>query len=60
MTHALAEDKRQCDWDVQTYDYWLELLEKEGNDPKMPKSGIAVSRPWTKASRKDRLLTHLL
>ena len=54
MTHALAEDKRQCDWDVQTYNYWLELLEKEGNDPKMPKSGIAVSRPWTKASRKDR------
>jgi len=51
MTHAPKEDARQCDWDVQTYDYWLEMLEKEGNDPKLPKSGIAVflltvETPW--------------
>lgn len=42
MTHAPKEDTRQCDWDVQTYDFWLDMLEKEGNDPRSPKSGIAV------------------
>ena len=32
-----------CDWDIQTFDYWVEVLEHERKNPKLPKSGLKVS-----------------
>lgn len=31
-----------CDWDVQTYEYWVETLERERLDAMLPKSGLRV------------------
>ncbi|KAK3718148.1 hypothetical protein LTR37_005263 [Vermiconidia calcicola] len=31
-----------CDWDVQTFEYWVELLEREGRDAGLPKCGIKM------------------
>lgn len=41
-THDKVEDQRQCDWDIQTYDYWLDLLEHERLDRTLPRCGIKV------------------
>ncbi|KAK5108780.1 hypothetical protein LTR62_007840 [Meristemomyces frigidus] len=41
-THATKDTPRECDWDVQTYNYWLELLKIEDEDPKLPKSGLKL------------------
>ncbi|KAF2768128.1 DAO-domain-containing protein [Teratosphaeria nubilosa] len=31
-----------CDWDLQTYEYWVEMIEKEKKDPRRAKSGIKM------------------
>jgi len=31
-----------CDWDLQTYNEWHKLLEKESKDVKIPRSGLQV------------------
>ncbi|KAK4502585.1 hypothetical protein PRZ48_006011 [Zasmidium cellare] len=41
-THATVDEPEQCDWDVQTFKYWLELMDKEDKDPKLPKSGLRL------------------
>ncbi|TKA61325.1 hypothetical protein B0A55_11330 [Friedmanniomyces simplex] len=41
-THATPDDPRACDWDVQTYEYWIDLLEREKRDAKLPKAGLKV------------------
>ena len=41
-THATPETPVQCDWDVQTYNYWLDQLERERGDHKLPRSGIKL------------------
>ncbi|KAF2232640.1 nucleotide-binding domain-containing protein [Viridothelium virens] len=41
-THAQHTDKRQCGWDVETYEYWMNELAKEQQRPTtIGKSGIA-------------------
>ncbi|KAK0938792.1 hypothetical protein LTR29_009642 [Friedmanniomyces endolithicus] len=44
-THATPEDPRACDWDVQTYEYWVGVLEREGRDEQLPKAGLKVKPP---------------
>ncbi|KAK0255163.1 hypothetical protein B0A54_16286 [Friedmanniomyces endolithicus] len=41
-THATPEDPRACDWDVQTYEYWVGVLEREGRDEKLPRAGLKL------------------
>ncbi|KAK4898394.1 hypothetical protein LTR27_003990 [Elasticomyces elasticus] len=41
-THATPDDPRACDWDVQTYEYWIDLLERERRDLNLPKAGLKV------------------
>ncbi|KAK4546683.1 hypothetical protein LTR36_001901 [Oleoguttula mirabilis] len=41
-THATPEEPMLCDWDVQTFDYWLDVMEREKQDPKLPKSGLKM------------------
>jgi D-amino-acid oxidase len=41
-TSATPAEPMVCDWDVQTYNYWIDLLEREEDDPKLPRSGIKV------------------
>ncbi|KAK3109516.1 hypothetical protein LTR53_017151 [Teratosphaeriaceae sp. CCFEE 6253] len=41
-THAAPDDPRACDWDVQTYEYWIDLLEREKKDASLPKAGLKV------------------
>jgi len=31
------------DWDLQTYNYWVNTLERERLDPKLPKAGLKVN-----------------
>lgn len=31
-----------CDWDVQTYEYWLQVLDSEKQNTTLPKSGLKV------------------
>lgn len=35
------------DWDTQTYRFWLEMLEKERKDVKVPKAGVKVRCPFS-------------
>lgn len=42
LPHARANEPVICDWDVQTYDYWLEMIRQEDEDRKLPPSGIKV------------------
>lgn len=42
LPHSRAHEPVICDWDVQTYDYWLDLIRKEEEDPKLPSSGLKV------------------
>ncbi|KAK1071405.1 hypothetical protein LTR74_003282 [Friedmanniomyces endolithicus] len=41
-THATPEDPRACDWDVQTYEYWVELLERESRNGQLPRAGLKL------------------
>lgn len=42
LPHSRAHEPVICDWDVQTYDYWLEMIRQEDEDRKLPPSGIEV------------------
>jgi D-amino-acid oxidase len=42
LPHARAHEPVICDWDVQTYDYWLEMMRQEDEDRTLPPSGIKV------------------
>ena len=42
-----------CDWDVQTFDYWLDVLKGESRNPKLPKSGLKVC--WQQLKMNDIL-----
>lgn len=42
LPHSRAHEPVICDWDVQTYDYWLDMVRQEDEDPKLPPSGIKV------------------
>lgn len=42
-THAAVDDERMRQWDVATYEYWCELLERERRqDARLPKAGLKV------------------
>lgn len=41
-TSATPAEPMICDWDVQTFEYWVELLEREGRDAGLPKCGIKM------------------
>lgn len=43
LPHSRAHEPVICDWDVQTYDYWLDVLRREDEDRTLPRSGLAVS-----------------
>lgn len=43
MTHATPTEPLQQDWDVQTYDYMLKVIEEERQDQSLPRSGLKVS-----------------
>lgn len=45
LPHSRAHEPVICDWDVQTYDYWLDVLRREEEDRTLPRSGLAVSLP---------------
>jgi hypothetical protein len=44
LPHSRAHEPVICDWDVQTYDYWLDMIRQEEEDGKSPVSvsGIKV------------------
>jgi D-amino-acid oxidase len=42
LPHSRAHEPVICDWDVQTYDYWLEMIRQEDEDRKLPPSGLKV------------------
>jgi len=42
-THAKAGEPVLQDWDLQTYNYWVNTLERERLDPKLPKAGLKVN-----------------
>ena len=42
LPHSRANEPVICDWDVQTYDYWLEMIRQEDEDRKLPPSGLKV------------------
>ena len=42
LPHSRAHEPIICDWDVQTYDYWLEMIQQEDEDRKLPPSGLKV------------------
>jgi len=48
-----------CDWDVQTYDYWLEVMRREKKDSRLPKSGLKVRLSIEGYARTFRLM-HVL
>ena len=41
-TSATPAEPMVCDWDIQTYEYWLDVLERETQDRRLPKSGLKV------------------
>ncbi|KAK5174523.1 uncharacterized protein LTR77_001603 [Saxophila tyrrhenica] len=41
-TSATPDQPTICDWDVQTYDYWIDVLNCEDADSKLPKSGLKM------------------
>lgn len=49
LPHARAHEPEICDWDVQTYEYWLELMRREEEELEakgrleLPYSGLKVS-----------------
>ena len=50
MPHVRAHEPEICDWDVQTYEYWLDLMRREEEygkkgDVRVMRSGVKVS--WT-------------
>ena len=47
-TSATPEQPMICDWDVQTFEYWMEVLDREGKEPHLPKSGLKVRTPLQK------------
>jgi glycine/D-amino acid oxidase-like deaminating enzyme len=42
-SHAPAHELEQCDWDMQSYDYFVKLMEAENRNPEQPRSGVKVS-----------------
>ena len=42
LPHSRAHEPVICDWDVQTYDYWLEMIQREDEDRKLLPSGLKV------------------
>ena len=32
-----------CDWEVQTFDYWVKAMDQERSEPELPRSGVKVS-----------------
>lgn len=46
LPHSRAHEPVICDWDVQTYDYWLDVLRREEEEDRtLPRSGLAVRLP---------------
>jgi hypothetical protein len=44
-SHALETDSEQRQWDMETYSQWLDVIDKERNDPDQKLlSGLAVSQ----------------
>lgn len=41
-THATPEEPTLCGWDVQTFDYWLDVMDREKQDPQLPRSGLKM------------------
>lgn len=39
-TSATSSEPMLCDWDVQTFDWWTQQLEREARDPTAPRSGL--------------------
>lgn len=44
-THASDTDHEQQEWDIETYEDWTRLLERENRDPSLPRSGLKVCPP---------------
>lgn len=42
MTHASSNEIVQQDWDIQTYNYMLSLIERQGQQPGLPALGLKV------------------
>ncbi|KAI9713634.1 MAG: hypothetical protein M1812_006606 [Candelaria pacifica] len=45
-THATTDQPTQCKWDLETYNYWKEMVEKEAADrakgKNVPQSGLGI------------------
>jgi len=41
-THASDDDHEEQQWDLETYEDWMRTIERENQDSKLPKSGLAV------------------
>ncbi|KAI6829541.1 hypothetical protein KC340_g8577 [Hortaea werneckii] len=41
-THADPRDTRMRDWDVQTYQYWQGIIERERLNPSLPQAGLKL------------------
>jgi len=44
-THASDTDHEQQEWDIETYEDWTRVLERENKDPSLPRSGLKVCPP---------------
>lgn len=41
-THATPATPEQCAWDVETFNYWNQILAQESKDPRIPRSGLKM------------------
>ncbi|QIX01114.1 hypothetical protein AMS68_006631 [Peltaster fructicola] len=46
MTHATPNEPTQQDWDIQTYEYMLNVIDHEGRDPTLPRSGLKLVKGY--------------
>nr|POE79710.1 d-amino-acid oxidase [Quercus suber] len=41
-THATPAEPMLCDWDVQTYNYWVDVIAEENARPELPRAGLKM------------------
>lgn len=44
-THATPDTPEQCQWDIESYRFWMGIIDKEekdGSQASAPKSGLGV------------------
>lgn len=42
-TSATSAEAEVCDWDIQTYHWWVDIMNEERMRPSIPRSSLKVS-----------------